>query len=132
MRKFFKEFKEFALQGNIIAVAVGVLIGTSFRGIVESLTDNIISPIIGIFAGQNFDTLRMNVAGTTLYYGAFITAIINFFIMAFVVFLMVKAINVMMRSKDEAEEETKACPFCTTDISMEATRCPACTSVLEK
>ena len=131
MRKFFKEFKDFALQGNVMALAVGLIIGAAFQGIVASLTDNIISPVIGLFVGQNFDTLYIDIAGATLYYGAFITSIINFVILAFVVFLMVKGINKMMsrkRQDEQAPVDTKACPHCLTQVPLQATRCPACTS----
>lgn len=136
-KKILNEFKTFALKGNMLDLAVGVIIGGAFQGVVTSLTQNIISPIIGIFAQQNFDTLSLNVLGTTLYYGAFLTSIVNFFIMAFVVFLLVKGINTLSKvgtkkaanttEKDETPK-TKKCPYCLSEIPYAATRCPHCTS----
>ncbi|MDR1620529.1 MAG: large conductance mechanosensitive channel protein MscL [Clostridiales bacterium] len=142
MKKFWQEFKDFALKGNVMQLAVGVIVGAAFQNAVKSLTDNIISPIIGIFANQNFDTLSVDIFGTTLRYGAFITAAISFFIIALVVFLMVRAMNRLTEKKPEEEaanaapekeEEpaTKACPYCRTEIDIHARRCPACTSLLE-
>ncbi|MCL1983047.1 MAG: large conductance mechanosensitive channel protein MscL [Clostridiales bacterium] len=134
MSKFFKEFKEFALQGNVINLAVGVIIGVAFQGVISSLTDNIISPIIGIFAKQNFDYLQLDVLGVSLKYGAFITSVINFLIMAFVVFLIVRTMNRAMtigkKVPEPAKPATKQCAYCFSEINANATRCPACTSEL--
>ena len=133
MSSFFKEFKEFALKSSVMALAVGVIIGGAFAGVVGSLTDNILAPIIGIFAGGNFDTLVINAFGATIMYGAFITSVIDFLIMAFVVFLMVKGMNKLTSAADKAEEAAppaRTCPFCKTVLHEEATRCPACTSEL--
>jgi len=135
MRKIFNEFKEFALKGNVMMFAVGVIIGGAFQGIVASFTDNIISPVIGIFAGKNFDALSFDILGATIKYGAFITSFINFLIMAFVVFLMVKGMNRLaaLGKTEELKEATppaRLCPHCKTEIHAEATRCPACTSQL--
>jgi len=136
MKKFFNEFKEFALRGNVMNLAVGIIIGAAFQSIVTSLMDNILSPIIGLFSGQNFDTWQWHVLGIDIKYGAFITSVINFLIMAFVVFLIVKFMNKLLsvNKKPAAAEapKTRACPFCMTDISVKATRCPACTSQLGK
>ena len=133
IKKFFKEFKEFALRGNVMSLAVGLIIGSSFQGVVKSLNDNILSPIIGLFAGQNFDHLELSVFGITLRYGAFLTAIINFIIMAFVVFLLIRAMNKLL-SLGEKEKNppppAPLCPYCKTALHKEATRCPACTSSL--
>ena len=93
MKKFLQEFKSFAMKGNVLDLAVGVIIGAAFQAVVASLTKNILAPIIGLFAKQNFDALHWEVLGTTIGYGAFITSLINFIIMAFVVFLLVKAMN---------------------------------------
>ena len=135
MKNFMKEFKEFALKGNVISLAVGVIIGVAFQGVVSSLTDNIISPVIGLFAGQNFDTLQVEVLGATITYGAFITSVIDFFIIALVVFLMIKFTNKLFalgrKEEKEAEPTTKECPFCISEIDIKATRCPNCTSQLE-
>lgn len=138
MKKFFAEFKEFILRGNVLDLSVAVIIGGAFQAIVKSLTDNIISPIIGIFTKMNFDQLVLKIPKTdvVIQYGAFITAVINFLIMAFVIFLLVKAINKVMsigKKKEEVVEAvtTKKCDYCKSEIDIEATRCPHCTSVLE-
>ncbi|MEE0856953.1 MAG: large conductance mechanosensitive channel protein MscL [Ruminococcus sp.] len=135
MKKFFGEFKEFIMRGNVMDLAVGVIIGGAFSAIVKSLTDDIISPILGIFGGMDFSDLVAKVNGAEIRYGAFITAIINFLIMAFIIFLMVKGINkVMSLGKKKVEEEptTKVCPFCCSEIDIKATKCPHCTSDVEE
>jgi large conductance mechanosensitive channel len=140
MKKFLKEFKDFALRGNVMELAVGIMIATAFGGIVTSLTENLISPIIGIFAHQNFDNLVLSLfdGKLVLKYGAFITSVIGFFITALVVFLLVKLMKKLASigskaagaKKQEAAPITKTCPFCKTEIHIEATRCPNCTSEL--
>lgn len=136
MAQFFKEFKTFILRGNVMNLAVGVIIGAAFQSIVTSLTDNIISPLIGIFTGQNFDTLEFVLFGAQFRYGAFITSVINFLIMALVLFVLVKAMNALFslgkteETAPEPEPTTKPCPYCFSEISLKATRCPACTSQL--
>jgi len=135
MKSFIKEFKEFALKGNVMIFAVGVIIGGAFQGVVTSFTDNIISPVLGLFMGMNFDNLMFSAFGATIKYGAFLTSVINFVIMAFVVFLMVKGMNRLMSAgKDEEAEpaapDARLCPYCKKEIHAEATRCPACTSQL--
>ncbi|MDR2595823.1 MAG: large conductance mechanosensitive channel protein MscL [Treponema sp.] len=134
MRNFLKEFKDFALKGNVLNLAVGVIIGAAFQGVVSSLTENILSPIIGLFTRQNFDSLVLEVLGITLKYGAFITSIINFIIMAFVVFLIVRIMNQILTLGQEppkALPAKKQCAYCFSEIDIKATRCPACTSKLE-
>ncbi|MCL2213919.1 MAG: large conductance mechanosensitive channel protein MscL [Treponema sp.] len=131
LKKFLNEFKEFALRGNVMSLAVGLIIGSSFQGVVKSLTDDVLSPIIGLFAGQNFDFLVLSVFGITLRYGAFITSVINFTIMAFVVFMLVRVMNRLMslgEKKKEPDVPAPLCPYCKTKLHPEATRCPACTS----
>jgi large conductance mechanosensitive channel len=133
MKKFLNEFKEFALKGNVLNLAVGIIIGAAFQNIVTSLTNNILSPIIGLFARQNFDTLQLSIFGVDILYGAFITSVINFLIIAFVVFMLVKGINklVALSAPPPAPAQgakTRKCPFCITEISIDAIRCPACTS----
>ena len=132
--KIVKEFKEFVMRGNVMDLAVGVIIGGAFSAIVTSLTDDIISPILGIFGGMDFSDLSVEVNGANIMYGKFITAIINFLIMALIIFLMVKGINKIMSLGKKKEEEpaptTKVCPFCCTEIDIKATRCPHCTSEL--
>lgn len=131
MKKFAKEFKEFALQGNVMSLAIGLIIGAAFQEIVASLTENLLSPIIGLFMGRNFDTLEWNVLGVTLRYGAFFTSVINFFILAFVVFLLVRGMNKLFALKKEEEPvSTRKCSYCFSEIDEAATRCPACTSDL--
>ena len=126
-----QEFKEFALRGNVMSLAVGMIIGAAFQEIVTSLTENILSPIIGLLIGQNFDSLEWNVLGVTLRYGAFITSIVNFIILAFVVFLLVKSMNKLLAAKDKGEEPARSCPFCMAELHEDATRCPACTSAID-
>ena len=132
--KFLKEFKEFALKGNVVDLAVGVLIGGAFQSVVTSLTNNIISPVLGLFGGVNFSEYSLKIGELNLKYGAFITDIINFIIMAFVIFLIVKFINKLskMGHKEEVVEvTTKVCPHCLSEINIKADRCPHCTSELE-
>lgn len=104
-----KEFKEFIARGNVMDLAVGVIIGATFTAIVKSLVDNLINPLIGIFLGQvDFSNLVFKVGNATFKYGSFINSIINFLIIAFVVFLLVKAINKIMPAKEESSEKTPA------------------------
>lgn len=134
MKKFLEEFKAFALKGNVMDLAVGVIIGGAFQAIVTSLVGDIITPIIGIFASTDFSNLIATINGSEVKYGAFITAIINFIIMAFIIFCIVKALNKLAerKKKEEANEPTeKTCPFCQSTISIKATRCPHCTSAIE-
>lgn len=134
MKKFLEEFKAFALKGNVMDLAVGVIIGGAFQAIVTSLVGDIITPIIGIFASTDFSNLIATINGSEVKYGAFITAIINFIIMAFIIFCIVKGLNKLAerKKKEEAKEQTeKTCPFCQSTISIKATRCPHCTSALE-
>ena len=110
MKKFLEEFKTFALEGNVMDMAVGVIIGAAFQAIVSSLVSDIISPLLGSFAGMNFDALSVSINGATLAYGKFITAVINFLIMAFVLFMIVKTINKissMFHEEKVEENETK-------------------------
>ena len=136
MRKFVREFKEFALKGNVMNLAIGIIIGAAFREIVESLTENILSPLIGLFAGQDFEHLYVLIFGAEVRYGAFITSIINFILMALVIFLIIKFINKALKanlcelSPPEVAPTTKACPFCIVKIDIDARRCPNCTSEL--
>ena len=137
MKKFMEEFKAFINRGNVMSMAVGVIIGGAFTSIVNSLVNDIINPLLGVFGGLNFSEYSLPLKGeATLNYGNFITAIINFVIMAFVIFWLVKGIN-KLTTKPEASAEpaaptTKECPFCKSEIKIEATRCPHCTSTLEE
>lgn len=136
MKKFFEEFKAFALRGNVMDLAVGVIIGGAFQSIVTSLVNDIISPLIGSFAQADFTSLTVTINGVELGYGAFITSVINFIIMAFVIFTLVKILNRLSRpTKKEQQTEsaptTKICPYCKSEIALDATRCPHCTSELK-
>ena len=137
MKKFIEEFKAFALRGNMMDMAIGVLIGGAFTGIVTSLTENFITPVI--------NTVLRVVGGEALYTATewydfasnFVSAIFNFFITALVLFLLLKAMNKLIelgKKKDEepAAPTTKKCPYCLSEIPVEATRCPHCTSQLEE
>ena len=130
MKKFIEEFKAFALRGNVMDMAVGVIIGGAFSGIVTSLTDNFIQPILNVLTGQATYSLK-DVAG---FGSAFLSAVINFLIMAFILFCLVKGINKLMnighKEEKPAAPTTKKCPFCKSEIAIEATRCPHCTSEL--
>lgn len=136
MKNFMNEFKKFICRGNVMDMAVGIIIGGAFTGIVTSLVDDIINPLLGLFGGMNFDQLVWNITGdVTLFYGKFITAVINFLIMAMVIFFLVRTVNKMSEKFSKKEEPkaptTKKCPYCKSDIAVEATRCPHCTSQLE-
>lgn len=145
------EFKEFVLRGNVVDLAVGVIIGAAFQAIVNSLVKDIISPLIGVITGgvdfsnkfallysapdgADVSTLQAAQAlGPVFAYGSFITAVINFFIMAVVIFFMIKVINSLRGKKQQAEPAApvdKECPFCYTRVNINATRCPNCTSQL--
>ena len=142
MKKFMAEFKEFISRGNVMDLAVGVIIGGAFGAIVTSLCDDIIVPCIQLIIGKIIGvnsieemTAVLNVG--PIAFGNFIAAIINFLIMALIIFLMVKAINKFMslkKKEEKAEEEatTKTCPFCCSEIDIKATRCPHCTSELKE
>ena len=151
MKKMLKEFKQFAIKGNMIDLAVGMIIGTSFNKIVSSLVNDMIMPVLGLFTGKidfaklfialdgkTYETLAAaEEAGAACFkYGAFIAGLIDFLIMAFIVFLFVRGINKLREVGKEEEAAapaaptTKTCPFCKSTISIDATRCPHCTSEL--
>ena len=138
MKNFLNEFKKFIARGNVMDMAVGIIIGGAFTTIVNSLVNDMINPLLGLFGGMNFDQLQWNITGDViLYYGKFITAIINFLIMALVVFILVRTINKAgerFSKKDAAPAAptTKKCPYCKSEIAIDATRCPHCTSQLEE
>lgn len=139
MKKFLNEFKEFALKGNVFDLAVGVLIGGAFQGLVKSLTTNIINPIIGLAGKRDLSYLVLNIWGVEIKYGSFLTEVINFLILALIVFSLVKFISKLSnleRKKAikelEVEPTDKDCPFCFSKVAIKATRCPHCTSVLEE
>lgn len=147
-----KEFKEFALKGNIIDMAIGVIIGGAFQKIVSSLVNDIIMPTLAIFTGKvDFSDLVFTVGNSSIKYGSFITTIVDFLIIAFSIFIAIRTINKLNdkakenldkvshknkifkknTAKDTVEEPiTKICPFCFSEINIKATRCPHCTSDL--
>jgi len=125
-----KEFREFAMRGNVMDLAVGVIIGAAFGAIVTSLVNDILMPLIGlVMGGIDFSGLAVVVGGAEVKYGAFIQNIINFLIIAFVVFLLVRAMNRLKRD-EPTTPTTKECPHCFTTIPLKAARCPNCTSQL--
>lgn len=137
MKKFFEEFKAFALRGNVVDLAVGIIIGGAFTAIVTSFTANFIQPVLDLVTGarKNFFSWG-EIAG---YLSSFGSAIVNFIIIAFVLFLMIKGINALIKAgeKKKAEEATnappttKVCPFCKSEIAIDAVRCAHCTSELQ-
>ena len=130
--KFMEEFKKFALRGNVMDMAVGVIIGGAFSGIVTSLTDNFINPILNELTGAASYTWQ-DVGG---FASAFLSAVVNFIIMAFILFCLMRGINKLLtfgkKPEAPAAPTTKKCPYCKAEIDIEATRCPHCTSQLEK
>ena len=142
--KFFEEFKKFILRGNVMDMAVGVIVGGAFTAIVTSLNAVILTPILGLFGGTDFSYLYVTLGSgenaPVLHYGNFITAIINFLITALVIFILLKVINRIterLSAMTGNEEETpapttKKCPYCCSEIDIKATRCPHCTSILEE
>lgn len=149
MKNFFNEFKEFAVKGNVIDLAVGIIIGSAFTTIVNSLVKDIVMPPLGLLvkkvdfsnlyidlSREGYQTLaEAQAAGApTLNYGLFINNVIIFLITALAVFMLVKWVNKLRRKKtayDEHHPETKACPFCFSAINLQAVRCPQCTSELK-
>lgn len=138
---FISEFKKFIMRGNVMDMAVGVIVGGAFTSIVTSLNQDILTPILGIFGGTDFSNLMVKLGSSenapVLAYGNFITAVINFLITAFVIFCLVKAINTVGDKLSHKEEKpaaltTKKCPYCKSEIAIDATRCPHCTSQLEE
>jgi large conductance mechanosensitive channel len=140
-----KEFKDFIARGNVLDLAVGIIIGLAFGKIVTSLVNDIVMPPIGLLLGKvDFNNLFINLSGksyatlaaakeagaATINYGVFINTIIEFLIVALVVFLLVKQINKMTRKPEPAAPTTKECPYCFSAIAIKATRCPNCTSQL--
>ena len=135
MKGFMEEFKDFIAKGNVMDMAVGVIIGGAFGKIVSSLVENILMPLIGIIlGGVNFSDLSVTVGTAEVKYGVFLQSVFDFLIIAFVIFVMIKQISKVTDKfkKKEAEVESteKVCPFCKSTIAIDATRCPHCTSEL--
>jgi large conductance mechanosensitive channel len=126
-----KEFREFAIRGNVMDLAVAVIIGGAFGKIVTSLVNDILTPLIGLLMGGiNFADLSITVGNAVVKWGAFVQSIIDFIIIAFVIFLLVRAINRLKR-EEPTTPTTKECPYCFTTIPLKASRCPNCTSELK-
>ena len=140
-----KEFKEFAMKGNVLDLAIGIILGTAFGAIVKSLVEDIIMPPIGLLLGNiDFTNLFLDLSGkafptlkaakdagaATINYGLFVNTVINFVIVAFVIFLLVRQINRMKKEPAPAAPNTKECQYCLSAIPLKATRCPNCTSQL--
>ena len=127
MGKMLKEFKDFAMKGNVVDMAIGVIIGGAFGAIVSSVVEDLITPIIGAIFGQpDFSAITLG----PIQLGNFINAVVNFLIIAICLFAVVKAINKVKKPEAPAEEP-RLCPYCKTEIDKEATRCPHCTSQLD-
>lgn len=138
---FISEFKKFIMRGNVMDMAVGVIVGGAFTSIVTSLNQDILTPILGIFGGIDFSNLKLKLGvgenAPMLCYGNFITAVINFLITALVIFCIVKGLNKInekFSKKEEVkvEKTTKTCPYCLSEINIKATKCPHCTSNLSE
>lgn len=142
-----QDFREFAMRGNVVDLAVAVIIGAAFGKIISSLVGDVLMPPLGLVLGQvDFSDLYLNLSGTaytslaaateagapTINYGVFINNVINFVIIAFAVFVLVRLVNRLHRAPSPLPPETRPCPFCLTAIPLKATRCPACTSGIEK
>ena len=146
MKKFLPDFKEFAFKGNIFDLAVGMMIGSAFTAIVTSLVNDIFMPLFGLMTGRvDFSKLFFtldgkeyaslseaeNAGAAVIKYGSFISAFVNFILIALVIFLFLKIVIRLKKPKEEPAVTTKKCPFCKSDIDIEAVRCPHCTSVLQ-
>jgi len=141
----FKEFKEFAMKGNVLDMAVGIIIGAAFGKIITSFVSDVLMPPLGLLLGKmDFSSLFVNLSGqdyptiaaakaagaATLNYGIFINTIIDFLIVAFAIFLLIRQVNKMKRQPPAAAPNTKDCPYCASAIPIPASRCPHCTSQL--
>ncbi len=142
----FKEFKEFALKGNVLDMAVGIIIGAAFGKIVSSLVSDVVMPPIGLLLGKvDFSSLFIDLSGqshpslaaakaagaATINYGVFLNNVLDFVIVAFVIFMIVRQFNRLKRQPAPAAPTTKACPYCVSTVALAATRCPQCTSELK-
>ena len=146
MSKITEEFKEFIMRGNVMDMAVGVIVGGAFSNIINSLVNDVLMPVISLATGkvdftnlfialdgQSYPTLDAAKASTSVFaYGSFIQTVIQFLIIAFSIFMVVKGINMLRRPKPEAAPTTKECPFCKSEFLIDAVKCPLCASVLPK
>ena len=137
MKAFMSEFKKFIARGNVMDMAVGIIIGGAFTAIVTSLVDDILMPVLSLIVGGfDFNALCIVLGegedAATLNYGSFIAAIINFLLISVVIFMLIKGINKLsVKNEEPAAPTTKECPFCKERIAISAVRCPHCTSELE-
>ena len=137
---FWKEFREFISKGNVMDMAIGIIIGSGFTAIVNSLVDDIITPLLSILTG-GYDFTKLSVVlgegdfAATLNYGMFVSAVIDFLLIALVIFCLIKALESVKtkisKEQEEAAPTTKECPYCKSEISIDAVRCPHCTSELK-
>jgi len=129
-----KEFRDFVMRGNVLDLAIAVIIGGAFGKIISSLVNDILMPLIGLLmGGVNFSALAFTVGDAVITWGNFVQTVVDFLIVAFVIFMIIKAANNFKKKEKEippAEPTTKDCPYCFTTISIKATRCPNCTSEL--
>ena len=146
MSKITEEFKEFIMRGNVMDMAVGVIVGGAFSNIINSLVNDVLMPVISLATGkvdftnlfialdgQSYPTLDAAKASTSVFaYGSFIQTVIQFLIIAFSIFMVVKGINMLRRPKPEAAPTTKECPYCKSEIHIDAVKCPHCASDLPK
>lgn len=146
MSKITKEFKEFIMRGNVMDMAVGVIVGGAFSSSINSLVNDVLMPVISLATGkvdftnlfialdgQSYPTLDAAKASTSVFaYGSFIQTVIQFLIIAFSIFMVVKGINMLRRPKPEAAPTTKECPYCKSEIHIDAVKCPHCASELPK
>ena len=135
MKSFINEFKEFISRGNVMDMAVGIIIGGAFTAIVTSLVEDIITRIIGMIGGFDFSSFVVTVNNSNIAIGKFVNAVINFLLIALVLFSVIKAMNkaasIVKKPAEEEAPTTKMCPYCKSEIAIEATRCPHCTSQLD-
>ena len=147
MKKFFNEFKQFISRGNVMDMAVGVIIGAAFQSIINSLVNDVVMPCLSVITGGTdfsewkltlVEAVSEEIPAVTLNYGNFINAVINFLLMALVIFCFIKVMNTITSKLQPKKEEepaapiTKKCPYCASEIAIEATRCPHCTSELSE
>lgn len=145
MKEFFKKFKEFAFRGNVIDLAVGMMIGSAFSKIVTSVVNDLFTPVISIFTGKmdftnlffaldgkKYATLKQaqDAGASCITYGNFISALLDFLLMAFIIYLFVTFMS-KLKKPEPPKEEPRLCPYCKSEVAKEATRCPHCTSELE-
>ncbi|MDR3136612.1 MAG: large conductance mechanosensitive channel protein MscL [Coriobacteriales bacterium] len=136
MRKLYKEFKEFVDRGNVMDLAVAVIMGAAFTAIINAVVGDLVTPLLSLLTlGIDFDSLRLTIGSgdnaAVIKYGSLISAIINFLVVSIVVFFMVKGINKLSRKKPAPEESTKTCDYCAEEIPKAALRCPQCTTILD-